>query len=126
MRTRPLTILVVDDIVDSADSMALLLRLYGYEVYVAHSCTDALAVVTVHIPDVVLMDLGLPDLDGYETAKRIGAKLTKPPLFVAVTGYGQETYHDRSRQEGFDRHFVKPVDLAELADYLALCERTLA
>lgn len=126
MNARALVILIVDDVPDSAESMALLLRLYGHEIHVAHSCAAALAVVQSCSPDVILMDLGMPDLDGYETAKRLRVTLGTNPIFVAVTGYGQEHYRERSRQEGFDRHFLKPVDPVELADYLLECAARLA
>jgi len=104
-------ILVVDDNVDTAESMALLLRLKGHQVQVAHYGPAALETARSFEPEVVLLDIGLPGLDGYEVAKRLReeARLAKV-LLVALTGYGQEEDRRRARRAGFDHHFTKPVD----------------
>jgi CheY-like chemotaxis protein len=118
MNTRPLTILIVEDMPDGAESMAMMLRLYGFQVLVAHDGQAALTLAQTNPPGVVLLDLGLPGMDGYEVAQRLCGLIQPPPLLVAVTGYGQDKDKERSRQAGFDRHFVKPVDPQELAEYL--------
>ncbi len=107
----PRRILVVDDNVDTAQSMALLLRLKGHQVEVAHDGPAALEAARSFEPEVVLLDIGLPGLDGYEVAKRLReeARLAKA-LLVALTGYGQEEDRRRARYAGFDHHFTKPVD----------------
>ncbi len=112
---RPLQVLVVDDNVDSADSLGELLRMSGYHVRVAHDGVAALEAVHSLRPDVVLLDIGLPGLDGYEVARRLRAHPDNAAmLLVAVSGYGQEEDRIRSRQAGFDHHLVKPVDFPTL------------
>jgi signal transduction histidine kinase/DNA-binding response OmpR family regulator len=113
-------ILVVDDNRDAADSLALVLRLMGHEVHVCHDGAGALAATRELRPEVVLLDIGLPEMDGYEVARRLR---TDPELndtlLVAITGYGQEQDLRRSREVGFDHHLVKPVDPATLAALFA-------
>ncbi len=110
-----LRILVVDDNTDSAESLALLLRLEGHRTYLAHDGLQAVELALGELPDVVLLDIGLPNLNGYEAAKRIrdGAGEHRVRL-IALTGWGQEADRARSREAGFDRHLVKPVDADEL------------
>ena len=112
-------ILVVDDNEDSAMSMALLLTSMGNETRTAHEGLEALEVGATFLPEIILLDIGMPRLNGYETARRIreqpwgrGVKL------VAVTGWGQETDRRRSQEAGFDHHLVKPVDPAALSKLL--------
>ncbi|HEX3527523.1 MAG TPA: chemotaxis protein CheB [Thermoanaerobaculia bacterium] len=116
----PRRILVVDDNVDTAQSMALLLRLKGHRVEVAHDGPAALETARSFEPEVVLLDIGLPGLDGYEVAKRLReeTRLSKA-LLVALTGYGQEEDRRRARHAGFDHHFTKPVDPAVLYQLIA-------
>ena len=104
-------ILVVDDNVDSANSMAMLLRMGGHEVEVAHDGPSALDRVSAHAPDIVLLDIGLPGMSGYQVAEAMREKLGRDhvPRIYAMTGYGQEHDRDRSRESGFDGHLVKPV-----------------
>ena len=108
--------LVVDDNADGAESLVMLLRLGGHAVHVCHDGPAALALAGEFRPDLVLLDIGLPGMDGYEVARRLKALpgLDKVPL-VALSGYGQEEDVRRSRQAGFDRHLVKPADPAALA-----------
>jgi DNA-binding response OmpR family regulator len=107
----------VDDDRDVAESLADVLRAYGHEARTA--CTPTTAVIEADAlrPDAVVMDIGIPGMDGYRLARRLCDVLGRRPLLVAVTGYGN--LEDRSRQEGFDHHFVKPADPAELAGVLA-------
>jgi CheY-like chemotaxis protein len=116
-----LRILVVDDLRDAADSLALLLRLMGHDVRVAYDGPTALLVACSFKPDVVLLDLCLPGMDGYEVARRLQEQVGLPDcLLVAATGLGQEEDHRRSREAGFDRLLLKPLDLAELEGLLAV------
>jgi PAS domain S-box-containing protein len=114
---RPLRLLVVDDSKDTVDSLAMLLRLAGHEVSTADSGPAALQAALSDNPDVVLLDVGLPGIDGYEVARRIREKTDKP-LLVAMTGYGQAEDRQRSKEAGFDHHLVKPVDPVRLQHLL--------
>jgi len=108
-------ILVVDDNTDAAATLAMLLRIGGHEVKVAHDGNAALETAGAFRPEVVLLDIGLPGLDGYEVARRLRSRPeTEQSLLVAVSGYGQEDDKRRSREAGFDHHLVKPVDFAAL------------
>ncbi|HYE36139.1 chemotaxis protein CheB [Methylocaldum sp.] len=103
-------ILVVDDNADTAESTALLLQLEGHEVQTAYDGPDAVEAAKTFHPQIVLLDIGLPGLDGYEVARRLRAlPELGTPLLVAMTGYGQAEDHDRSQAAGFDEHLVKPV-----------------
>jgi PAS domain S-box-containing protein len=113
-------VLVVDDNRDAAESLAMLLRATGHEVRTAHAGPAALEAARAHRPEVVLLDIGLPGLDGYEVARRLRAEPGfKGALLVALTGYGQDEDRRRSQAAGFDLHLVKPVDLATLQDALS-------
>ncbi len=116
----PRRVLVVDDNVDSAESLALLLRLKGHEVETAHDGPAALEKAGSFHPEVVLLDIGLPGLDGYQVASRLRQRRrTARALLVAVTGYGQEEDQRLSREAGFDHHLTKPVDLPVIYALLA-------
>jgi len=113
-------ILVVDDNRDAAESLATLLRLFGNDVRTVHDGRLALEVAAVYAPDVVLLDIGLPSLDGLEVCRRLRVRMgTRPLLIVAMTGYGQEDDRRRSEEAGFDAHLVKPVDLDALHELLS-------
>jgi PAS domain S-box-containing protein len=108
---RPERILVVDDNVDAAETLSRLLRLSAHEVRVAHDGLAALATAREMNPDVVLLDLGLPKLDGFEVAKSLRARADgQRPLLVAITGFGQAEDRARTAAAGFDHHLTKPVD----------------
>lgn len=113
-------ILLVDDNRDGAESLAMLLRLWGHDVRVAHDGVAALKLATADIPDIALLDLGLPGLDGYQVAQRLGETGKRPRSLIALTGYGQEEDRRRTSEAGFDHHLTKPVDLDELQAILAL------
>jgi signal transduction histidine kinase/CheY-like chemotaxis protein len=114
-------IMVVDDNVDAADSLALLLGLEGHEVECAYSAAAALQRVSAFAPDVVLLDIGLPDIDGYEVARRLRVLPGGVAIrLVALTGYGQAEDRERALTAGFEAHLVKPVDLATLSRVLAM------
>ena len=113
-------ILIVDDNVDALDSTARLLELSGHEVFSATDGKSALEAAGRLLPEVVLLDIGLPMLDGYEVARRIRAEAWGRDLtLVAITGWGQESDRRRSQEAGFDSHLVKPVDSRQLARLLA-------
>jgi CheY-like chemotaxis protein len=113
-------ILLVEDMADAAEMMTQLLEMEGNQVAVAHDGPEALAAVAQQRPDVVLMDIGLPGMDGYEVARRLRVAYGErtPPL-IAVTGYGQEKDKERAREAGFICHLTKPVDLDALHKALA-------
>jgi CheY-like chemotaxis protein len=104
-------ILVVDDNVDGAESLALLLQFSGHETFLAHDGIEAVEAAERLRPDVILLDIGLPSLNGYEACRRIRQQpWGKHIALVAVTGWGQEEDRERSSNAGFDTHIVKPVD----------------
>jgi CheY-like chemotaxis protein len=115
-RTRgPRRVLVVDDNEDAVTSLTVLLRLAAHEVLVARDGAEAVAVATIERPDVILLDIGLPKLDGYQVARRIrDEEWGKDVLIAAVTGWGQEADRARTKDAGFDVHLTKPVDPAAL------------
>jgi signal transduction histidine kinase/DNA-binding response OmpR family regulator len=113
-------ILVVDDNGDSADSLAKLLRLSGHKVQVAYDGPSGLEAAQTLLPDVVLLDIGLPGMDGYAVAQRLRElESMKETLLIAISGYSPEKTDSRSRLAGFDQHFVKPVNLRDLQTLLA-------
>jgi len=113
-------ILVVDDNRDAADSLAALLKLEGHETQLAHDGVEAVAAAATFKPDLVLLDIGLPKLNGYEAARKIREQPSgKHMMLVAVTGWGQEEDRRRSHSAGFDLHMVKPVDYPALMRLLA-------
>jgi PAS domain S-box-containing protein len=113
-------ILIVDDSEDGAESLAMLLRLEGHETYKAHDGQEAIKAAERLRPDVVLLDIGLPILNGYEVCRRIRREAWGQHLtIVALTGWDQEEDRHRSREAGFDAHMVKPVDHDELLKLLA-------
>ncbi|HEY1892086.1 MAG TPA: response regulator [Steroidobacteraceae bacterium] len=113
-------ILIADDNNDALESLATLLQLSGHEVFTATNGGTALQSVERHLPEVVLLDIGMPLLDGYEVARRIRAQPWGQRItLVALTGWGQDSDRRRSREAGFDSHLVKPLDLETLTDLLA-------
>jgi signal transduction histidine kinase len=113
-------ILIVDDNVDAAESLALLLRMEGHEVRVAHDGPAALAAVDADPPDIVFLDIGMPVMNGYEVAQRLRQRPgLENLLLVAMTGWGQEEDRRRSREAGFDHHLVKPAEPKTLEHLLA-------
>jgi CheY-like chemotaxis protein len=108
-------VLVVDDNIDAAEMLAEALRIHGHVVGVAHDGPAALALAGELHPELALLDIGLPVMDGFDLAQRLKLSLApQAPKFVAITGYGQPSDRVRSKQAGFDEHLVKPVDLARL------------
>lgn len=117
---RPLRVLVVDDNLDALLSLAMLLRISGHEVRTASDGMAAVQEALEHLPEVMLLDIGLPGLNGYEVAKRIRQEPSlKGVVLVALTGYGQESDRRISQEAGFDHHLVKPADFGKLEEILA-------
>ncbi len=112
-------VLVVDDNVDAADTLAMALEMLGHEVKVAYSGHDALAQAEPFAPALILLDIGLPDLNGYEVARRIRATgWGRRIMLVAATGWSHEADRQRASDAGFDRHLVKPIDFERLQEML--------
>ena len=108
-------VLIVEDSRDAADSLGDLLELAGHTVVVAYSGLQAVEVAPGFAPEVILCDLGLPGLNGFEVAAALRHNpATARACLVALTGYGQEEDRRRSREAGFDHHLTKPVDVADL------------
>ncbi len=113
-------ILVVDDDPDGADSLAALLGLIGHETVVANDGLAALVLAETFRPDVVVLDLGMPGIDGFEVAERLRKTPSgKGLLLIAATGWGHPEDRRRSLAAGFDHHLAKPVDLHQLAEIIA-------
>jgi two-component system CheB/CheR fusion protein len=112
-------ILIVDDNHDAASTLALVLSFYDHVTKVAHNGSDAISETEQFKPEIVLLDIGLPEMDGYEVARRIRQlRQAREILLIAITGYGQPNDRIRSQEAGFDHHLVKPVDIPQL---LRLC-----
>ncbi len=108
-------VLVADDNADAAESMAACLRLAGHEVRTALNGEQALEVARVFQPEAIVLDVGMPGLDGYEVARRLRSREdTRDALLIALTGYGQQEDRQRARAAGFDEHFVKPADVSDI------------
>jgi CheY-like chemotaxis protein len=120
-RTR---VLIVDDYAVAAESMSLLLEAMGYSTYLAYDGASALRALKEFAPQVALVDIGLPVMDGYEIARAIRAmpEFARLPL-VAVTGYSQPSDQEKVREAGFDEHLVKPLEAGRIG---AVIERLLA
>jgi CheY-like chemotaxis protein len=121
---RPLRVLIADDNRDSAESLGMLLEMSGHEVYLAHDGLDALAAAANKLPDIALLDIGMPGMDGYEVAANIrrepwGSNIT----LIAITGWGQDDNKRLARTAGFDHHLTKPMDTAVLESILATVVR---
>jgi PAS domain S-box-containing protein len=112
-------ILIVDDNKDSADSLAMLLEITGNKTYMAHDGVEAVEAIEKHRPEVVLLDIGLPKLDGHEVCRRVREQpWGKDIVVIALTGWGQEDDRRRSEEAGFNGHLVKPVDYDKLLELL--------
>jgi CheY-like chemotaxis protein len=120
---RPLNVLVADDQEDTANTLAEVLNLSGFDARAATLPLDAIRLAADDPPDVLVMDLAWPGVDGYSLARSVTNMSGRTPLLVAVTGH--DGYEGRSRAEGFDAHFVKPVDPARLVGFLKDHARSL-
>jgi CheY-like chemotaxis protein len=115
---RPARILVVDDNMDSAHTLAKLLSRQGHDVRTAYDGPAAIEAARAHRPEFVLLDIGLPGMDGYQVAARLRQE-SEHSVLIALSGYGQESDRNRSREAGFHHHLVKPVEHNVLAELLA-------
>jgi CheY-like chemotaxis protein len=116
---QPLRVLVIDDNHDSADTLSLLLREMGHYVNTVYDGATALSVAETLKPQLVLLDIGMPHMSGYDVARALRAlHWEHRPVLVAITGWGQEADRERAQAAGFDHHFVKPVSEASLRDIL--------
>jgi two-component system, sensor histidine kinase len=112
-------ILVADDNVDAAQTLALVLELAGYEVHVVHSGEQALRLGAELRPDVFILDIGMPNMNGYETARRLRQEIwSRSAVLIAITGWGQDQDKEKAIASGFDVHLTKPVDSARLEEQL--------
>jgi PAS domain S-box-containing protein len=119
-------VLIVDDNIDSALTMAQVLEMLGYETRTVHDGLEAVTAAQAFAPDVVVLDIGLPRINGHEAARRIRQLPGgRDMMLVALSGWGQEDDLRKSTAAGFDRHFVKPVDLHALMEVVALARRPL-
>jgi CheY-like chemotaxis protein len=113
-------ILIVDDNRDSADSLATLLQFEGHHVQAVYSAKEGLDQAAIFEPEVLLLDIGLPEMNGYEVARRLrGIPALKKSRLIAISGYGQPEDRMRTQAAGFDDHLVKPITLAHLTQTLA-------
>jgi len=114
-------ILVVDDNIDAAEALGELLRDYGHEVATAHDGPQALDNARLHRPEIILLDISMPEMDGYEVARRIRGELgLGDALLVALSGYGEDRHRRLAREAGFDQHVTKPVDASKLEELLKI------
>ena len=118
----PLRIVVADDNVDAALTLAALLGMHGYDVRTAHDGIEALDEVMRFEPQVVILDIGMPGMNGYKVAAAVRER-SPHVLLIALTGWGQDEDRHRSKAAGFDHHLVKPVVFDVLADLLAPLSR---
>jgi CheY-like chemotaxis protein len=116
----PRRVLIVDDNADGAEMLELALRALGHSTRVTYDGASALVAAQEFRPDVALLDIGLPLMDGFELARRMRAEMgAQAPVLIAVTGYGQEADRERTRLAGFTHHLVKPIGLDELGALIA-------
>lgn len=115
-----LRVLLVDDNEDAATILSAMLERMGHEVVIAHDGDAALKATTTFVPDVALLDIGLPVMDGYELARQLRAQRPSADLrLIAITGYGEEKDRLLSQAAGFEEHLVKPVDVKRIRELLA-------
>ncbi|MBI2875420.1 MAG: response regulator [Candidatus Tectomicrobia bacterium] len=120
----PQRVLIVDDNVDGARMLAMILEMWGHQVWMAHDGPAAIEAAKAYQPGIVLLDIGLPGMDGYEVAQRLRQQKDLSPMrLVALTGYGHEEDRARSREVGFDEHLVKPVPPEQLQQVMASISR---
>jgi CheY-like chemotaxis protein len=112
-------ILVVDDSVDSAETLGELLKIWGHDVRLAHDGPGAVTAAREYKPEVVLLDIGLPGMDGFAVAAELRKQNLAGRMLVALTGYGEQQDKDRAQKAGFDHHLTKPIDPDTLQKLLA-------
>jgi CheY-like chemotaxis protein len=115
---RPLRVLVVDDNVDSADTLGTLVTIWGHEVRLAHDGPSTLVMARSFQPEVILLDIGLPGMSGYDVARALREQGLGGRRLVALTGWSQDEDRERAREAGFDEHLAKPVNADRLRKVL--------
>ena len=118
-------VLIVDDNVDAATTLSWLLAEQGYTVEVAHDGPGGLAKAQSFKPEILLLDIGLPGMDGYELARRLRSDGFRSSLMIAISGYAHEADIERARDAGFDRHLAKPIDIDHLVKSLTPTDRKI-
>lgn len=104
--------MIVDDNVDAADTLVMIMGILGHDCMAVHSAQEALSTIDTFKPDILLIDIGLPDIDGYELVQKIGElPMRRDMRKIALTGYGQPEDKQRALDAGFDEHLVKPVEI---------------
>jgi len=117
-------VLVVDDNKDSAQTLAMMLKIMGNDVRTAHDGLEAIEKAQEYLPQVILLDLGMPKLNGYDVCRRIREQSWGTSIvIIALTGWGQAEDRQRTKEAGFDHHLVKPVDVAKLKELLDAAAR---
>jgi CheY-like chemotaxis protein len=116
-------VLLVDDNIDLAQTLGWMLEAAGHQVRLAYDGEEALIAAREFQPEVCLLDIGLPGMDGYELARRLRQEYAEKPLLVAVTGYGQDEYRRKALESGFEHHLVKPVNPGDLLALVAEAPR---
>jgi CheY-like chemotaxis protein len=122
-RVGPRRVLVVEDHVDSAEALAILLRMEEHDVRTAYDSAAALGICETFLPDLVLLDIGLPGMDGYDLGRLLREKLGESVVIVALTGFGQDEDRRRSKEAGIDEHVLKPIR-SEAIDHLMSARRS--
>jgi CheY-like chemotaxis protein len=112
-------ILIVDDNRDLARGLGRLLKLLGYEVELAHDGPDGIEAARTYRPEVILLDIGLPSMDGYNVSRTLRREGFRDTLIIAISGYGQEEDRRQSREAGMDHHLTKPVDIKTISELIA-------
>jgi two-component system OmpR family response regulator len=116
---KPRRVLLVDDSVDAAEAMSMLLETLGHEVRTMHDGPSALAMVDEFAPDVVILDIGLPGMNGFEIARELRTReATRNVLMIALTGYGDASDRRQAHEAGFDHHLVKPVSFTTIENMI--------
>jgi CheY-like chemotaxis protein len=116
------SILIIEDNADARDALRVLLELEGHAVEAVEEGQQAIELARAKDPDIALVDIGLPGIDGYEIARRVRARDARRPVLIALTGYGQPEDRRRATEAGFDEMLVKPVDPTALTELLATLE----
>jgi two-component system CheB/CheR fusion protein len=116
---QPLRVLIADDNEDAADMLAMILGSKGHEVRVAHDGLEAVSSAVAFLPDVALLDIGMPELDGHQVAAQIRRLAGTSVMLVAVTGWSEPGVSPAKEYAGFDHHLVKPIDLERLTECLS-------
>jgi len=122
-----LTVMVVDDNVDAAQTLGMFLEAMGYKIMLAYSAKSAIEQSNSQVPDIFILDIGLPDMDGNQLARQLSSepRTSKIPL-IALTGYGQEEDRGKTKASGFSHHFVKPVDASALLDVITQIQQEMS